>query len=484
MAAQRNLKQEARDALWRKGVLIFKCHSAQKDLYNQYYDSPAKVQVWLISRRFGKSYTLCILALEQCIRQPNSVVKFLSPTKIQVNNNVRPLLKSILEDCPDDIKPQFSQKDYIYYFPNGSEIQLAGSESGHAEKLRGGSSHIAFVDEAGDCSNLKDTVNSILLPTTLTTNGKIILSGTPPKEPDHDFIDFIETAESRGTLIKKTIHDNPMLTEKQITDLFEELGGQQSESAQRELFCEIIRDPRTSVIPEFTPDLEKEIIMDWNRPAHYDLYEAMDLGFKDLTVILMGYFDFRNNKVVIDDEVVIDFKVPGVTISTLVTNLKKAEELRYYNHLTNEQKIPTKRVSDIEYIVMNEIKKISNYEVNFEAVKKDSLDAMINFLREKLKKKEIIINPRCTTLIRHLRNVKWKKGEKAMFARSLENGHYDAVAALTYFIRSVDYRKNPYPAHFGYENQKDMFGNYVVGKDPKTKINMDVYSKIFNIRKK
>ncbi len=485
MAVARSVKQEARDALWRKGVLVFKLHKQQKQLYELYYSSPAKVQVWLIARRFGKTTALCVLALEQCIRQPNSIVKFLSPTKIQVNNNVRPLFKLLLEDCPEDIKPHFSQKDYIYYFPNGSEIQLAGSESGHAEKLRGGSSHIAFVDEAGDCSNLKDTVNSILLPTTLTTDGKIILSGTPPKDPDHDFIDFIETAEGRGTLIKKTIHDNPLLTEKQITDLFEELGGSQSESSQRELFCEIIRDPSTSVLPEFTKDLEKEIVGEWKRPAHFDMYEAMDLGFKDLTVIIIGYFDFRNNKVVIDDEVVVDFKTPDTTLTTLVSKLQRAEELRYFNYLTNEQKKPSKRVSDIDYIVMNEIKKLSNYEINFEAVKKDNLDAMVNFLREKLKKKEISINPRCTTLIRHLRNVKWKKGEKAMFARSPDDGHYDAVAALTYFIRSIDYRKNPYPAHFGLtEDQRDLFGNYILGKSAAATPNMDTYRKIFNIKKK
>ena len=484
MSAARSLKQEARDALWRKGVLVWKCHTSQKDLYELYYNSPGKINVWLLSRRFGKTYTLCVLALEQCIRQPKSIIKFLSPTKIQVNNNVRPLFRDLLEDCPEDVKPQFSQKDYIYYFPNGSEIQLAGSDSGHAEKLRGGSSHIAFVDEAGDCSDLKDTVNSILLPTTLTTNGKVILSGTPPKEPDHDFIEFIETAEGRGTLIRKTIYDNPLLTEKQIEDIFEEQGGRGSDSVRREYFCEIIRDPKTSVIPEFTTELEKQIVQEWKRPAHFDMYEAMDLGFKDLTVILLGYYDFRNNKVVIDDEVVIDFKIPDNTISTLIQNLKKSEEIRYYDHLVNEQKKPTKRVSDHDLITLNEIKKTSNYEVNFEPVKKDNLDAMVNFLREKLIKKEIVINPRCTTLIRHLRNVKWKKGEKAMFARSPDDGHYDAVAALTYFVRAIDYRKNPFPAHFGYENQRDLFGNYILGKESKQKPNMDAYRQIFNIKKK
>lgn len=478
-----SIKQDAKNKLWRAGVLSFKLHSGQQELYDLYYNSLHKIQVWLIARRFGKTHTLCVLALEQCIRKPNSIVKFLSPTKLQVNNNVRPLFKKILEDCPDDIKPDFNQKDYIYYFPNGSEIQLAGSEAGHAEKLRGGDSDLAFVDEAGSCSDLDNTVKSILLPTTLITQGKIILASTPPKEPDHDFINFVEEAEGRGSLIKKTIHDNPLLNAQQIKDIFQELGGEQTDEARRELFCEIIRDPKTSVIPEFTKDLESEIVTDWVRPPHYDMYEGMDLGGKDLTVNLLAYYDFRNNKVVIEDEVIVDFREKNTTIDTLVTRIKEAEYAHFYNHLTNEQKRPTKRISDIDYIVINEIKKISNYEINFEATKKDNLDAMVNFLREKLKKREIVIHPRCITLIRHLRNVKWAKGDKSLFARSPDDGHYDAVAALIYLIRAIDYRKNPYPSHWGRE-QVDLFGNYIMGKEAKKAPSLDMYKKIFNIKDK
>jgi hypothetical protein len=91
-------KAEAIDALWRQGILSFKLDTTQKELYESFYNSPHKIMTWLLSRRQGKTYTLCVLALEQCIRKPNSIVKFLSPTKIQVNNNVRPILRQILND--------------------------------------------------------------------------------------------------------------------------------------------------------------------------------------------------------------------------------------------------------------------------------------------------------------------------------------------------------------------------------------------------
>lgn len=473
-------KQEALSELWRRGILSWKLDSVQKDLYKLFYNSENKIQCWLLSRRFGKTRTLIVLALEQCIRVPNSIVKFVSPTKLQVNNNVRPLIRELLEDCPNDIKPEFRSKDYIYYFSNGSEIQLAGTDNGHAEKLRGGNSHIAIIDEAGSCSDLTNIIRSILLPTTLITKGKVLLAGTPPKHYEHDFNTFVEECEARDTLIKKTIYDNPRLTQKDIEDTISEYGGAQSEEFRREYLCEPIKDSKFSAIPEFTPELEKEIVKEWPKPPFYDAYEAMDLGFKDLTVLLYGYYDFRADKVIIEDEQVIDGS--KLQLPTLVEDIKKKEQQLWYNPYTNEVKKPVIRVSDINYIVTSEISRISHGEINFVIPKKDDKGAAVNTLRAMLGGHKIIINPRCKTLIRHLNNVRWKKSEgNSVFARSVDNGHYDAVDALTYFIRTINYSKNPYPIGYGI-NTKDIF---IKDKSGFTKNSpIAVYKKIFNIKDK
>jgi hypothetical protein len=73
-------------------------------------------------------------------------------------------------------------------------------------------------------------------------------------------------------------------------------------------------------------------------------------------------------------------------------------------------------------------------------------------MRIMLKERRIIINPRCVTLIRHLKNAVWKKGRKE-FSRSPDMGHYDAVDALKYMVRNVVYSHNPYPAN--YDRTKD-----------------------------
>jgi hypothetical protein len=481
-------KVAAVNQLWRNGLLSFKLDTTQKELYELYYNSTHKIMTWLLSRRQGKTYTLCVLALEQCIRKPNSVVKLVSPTKVQVNNNVRPIFRQLLEDCPEDIRPEFRQKEYIFFFKNGSEIQLAGSDSGHAEKLRGGDSDIWMVDEAGSCDDLKNMVKSILLPTTLITQGKGILASTPPRESDHEFLYYIEEAEQRGSLIKKTIDDNPRITPEQKQELIQELGGSNTEEARRELYCEIIKDSKSSVIPEFDTALEKEIVKEWPKPPFYDAYEGMDTGGKDLTVVLYGYFDFRANKIVIEDETVINFQERDQTIELLAKEINKKEKVLWTNPISGEYKQPHIRVSDISYILTQEIynhsRKLFPKEetIGFQVAKKDDADAMINNLRILLGNKQIIIHPRCVTLIRHLKNVRWDKQRKG-FARSADDGHYDAVEALKYLVRVIDYKKNPYPAHY----QMNMSGMFV--RDPakfadNSNTQLEKYKQIFGLRSK
>lgn len=467
---------------WRRGNLRWKLSPVQQELYELYYSEKYKTNTWLCSRRTGKSFALVVLALEQCLREPNSIVKYAAPTKIQINTILRPIFKKILEDCPNDIKPSLKTSDYIYYFPNGSEIQLAGTDSGHAEKLRGGDSHLAIVDEAGSCSDLSDLVKSILLPTTLTTDGKIILAGTPSKDEDHDFHKYIEEAELRGSLIKKTIRDNTRLSKEQIEELIKEVGGENTEEARRELFCELIKNSSTAVIPEFNADLEKKIVKEWETPPFYDSYVAMDPGGSDFTGLVFGYFDYRKDKIVINDEIVFDFRIQGNTIKKLTEEIDNKEMALWANPMSGEKKLNITRVSDRNPILLSEIRQHSGNKINFTNTRKDDIDAQINNFRVLLKSEKIIIHPRCVNFIRHLKNVKWKnKTSRKEFARSPDDGHYDTVAAAIYFVRNINFRKNPYPAHYQFDLRSDISWVETPEDKPKSS-SKDVYKKLFNIK--
>lgn len=440
-------KRVAIATLWTRGVLSWKLGPAQKDLYQCYIDSKVKTVVWSCSRRLGKSYALCIIAIEQCLKKPNSVVKFIAPTAKHITMIITPLFRQILADCPKDLKPEFKSQERVFRFPNGSEVQLAGTDSGRAEGLRGGSSDVCLVDEAGFCDDLRYIVQSILIPTTTTTDGKIILSSTPPKSPDHPFVEYMKEAKYRGSFVMKTIYDNDRLTAKQVQDTIDELGGTDSIDFQREYMCVFLSDPEFTVVPEFTSALAERIVMEVPTPPFADRYVAGDIGFKDLTVFLFAYYDFRNARIVIEDELVMSGT--AMTTKVMAEKIKEKERVLWTHPKSGEQLSPYLRVCDNNLIVINDLQML--HGITFHPTPKDDKAAALNNARIMLAAGQIIIHPRCKTLIDHLRNATWAKGRKT-YDRSPGAGHYDAVDALVYLVRNVQVSKNPYPLNYGRGN--------------------------------
>ena len=455
-------KQDIKNALWERGLLRWKMeqaeyqgriirHDVQCDMHDLFYNAEKNsTLVWLLSRQTGKTFFLGIIALEQVLRKPKSVVKVLTDTKLHLESIFIPVMDQLLDDCPNRLKPKYDKTKFKFTFPNGSEIHFAGTDNKHYERLRGSVCDLVLVDEAGFCENLDDIVRSVLIPTTTHTGGKIVLASTPSKDPNHPFIEFIEEAELNGNLIKKTVYENPLLTPEQISNIAGKMGGVDSPQFRREYLCEIIRDESTIVFPEFEPELEAKIVQEWERPAYYDCYVGMDLGgSRDMTAVLFMYYDFFKGKVIVEDEIVLTPK--EMLLPKLVMDILETEARLWTNELTNEKVDPSLRVSDINHIVTQEIGRQSNYLLNFQMAKKDDKESAINMVRVMLAQEKIIIHPRCVALIRHLSHCKWKtsKSRDRSFSRSPDNGHYDAVDALLYGIRAINLNKNPYP--YGYE---------------------------------
>jgi phage terminase large subunit len=442
--------KSAKYELWRRGLLQWKFHAGQAEMYKIFKEAPDNsIMVWLLARQSGKSYGLGIIAVMECLEKPNAIVKLLTDTKLHVKTIFEPIFRQIFEDCPEDIKPEYIPSQYIYVFKNGSQIQLAGSDGNSAERLRGQKSDLVLVDESAYCSNLDHNIMSILLPTTTHTGGKIVLASTPPSDPDHEFMQFIERAEKDKLLTKKTVYDNPLLTTGQIDNIISKFtGGANNSQFRREYMCEMIKDENMSVLPEVDDELLAAIVKDVVQPPYCNRYVAMDIGFKDLTVVLYGYYDFREDKIVIQDEIVKNGKQIHLPVFTQEL-LDKETEL-WTNPLTNELFKPDSRVSDINPFVIQEISIASHNQLNFGLAAKDNKLANINKLRVMLSSHKILISPKCENTIRHLKNCRWKdKTTKEEFARSPDDGHYDAVDALLYFMRAVNFKKNPYPAGYG-----------------------------------
>jgi len=472
-------KRDIINELWHRGNLQWKLHENQKQLYKLFHGTDKKRSVWLLSRRSGKTYALVCTAIEECLKSDGRIVKFLAPTQKQVETNLRPLFHEILADCPPNIKPSFSTKNSVWHFPNGSEIQLAGTDKGNGDKLRGGNAHLSIIDEAGMCSDLKYMVNSILMPSMLLTGGKLILATTPPRDSDHEFMHFLEEAAENKTLTIKTIYDNPMLSKEMLQECIDESGGVETESFRREYMCEIIKNADNSVIPEFTEELKAKIVKEWPIPPFFDNYVSMDVGFKDLTVVLFGFYDFRAGKLIIQREIVRQGK--DMRLDEFSKDIMHMEEKLWKNSMSGEIKRPYARVSDIDYIVIQEIARHTANQITFNIAKKDNKEASINDLRIMLLQEKIIIDPSCVTLINHLTHVKRKSKDSHLFARSVDKGHYDACDALIYMKNSLNKTNNPYPAAYGMNTQDLFVANPTnfYGNN-----NLDMYKKIFKVRKK
>jgi hypothetical protein len=473
-------KKAALYEAWRRGLLTYKLDSFQKELAEAIKKTEDKVTVVLSSRRLGKSFFATVCAIQQCLSKPNSIVKYLAPTKLMVNTYLRPLFREILSDCPDDFQPSMVKNQFTYYFQNGSEIQLAGSDGGHAEKLRGSYADLCIVDEAGFCSDLENVVRSILIPTTMNTKGKILLLSTPPKDPEHDFIKFVEEADLKDGLIKKTIYDNPRIKPEEIESIIAAYPkGKDDPDFQREYLCKITRDASLMIVPEFTDEVQKEIVKEWPKPPYYECYESMDIGFHDMTVVLFAYYDFRAAKIVVEDELIMQGS--DIHIPKLVVRIKEKEIANWTNVMINEITKPKLRISDINYIVTQEIARASGDEIYFQATRKDDKEAAINNVRVLIETKKIIINPRCQTLIKHIKNAKWSgRKERKEFARGADGSHFDALDALIYLCRNIDYSHNPYPSSYALGLRPVDSYFTPSHKDKQYSANIQAFKKIFS----
>lgn len=442
-------KEQAIKELWKKGELSWKLNAPQKEIYTLYKNSSERIITILMSRRFGKTRTLTVIAIEECLKNPNAIVKFLCPTQKMIKGIINPIIRSILIDCPKTIRPKFLTNESKYRFPNGSEIQLAGSDNGRVENIRGSEAHLCIIDEAGFCDDLHYSVTSVLLPTVSTTGGKILLSSTPPKSPGHEFGDFVKQAIEKGTLIKKTIFDNIRFSPAQINEIISQYpGGIKNNEFKREYLAEMVIDEKNAVIPEFTAEVESKVVLSCERPKYFDYYLSMDIGMRDWTAVLFGYYDFLKNKFVIEDELVMSKEItPNFNTETLVNAIKLKEDRLLMMDSVGEKKEPFRRIADNNNLFLLEDLN-TKYGLYFKATDKDDLDAAVNNVRVLIQNEKILINPKCVNLIKHLKSATWNKSGKKQMSQSSDGSHYDTVAALIYLMRNVLWTKNPYPKNY------------------------------------
>jgi len=429
------------DELWRRGILApWKLHEGQKKMYQAIEESDAKKFVINSSRRLGKSWMLCVIALEQGYKVPHSQIKFAAPNQKMARKIVFPLFKQILENCPKHLRPKFKLHDGVYEFANGSEIHIAGSEMNQIDSLRGQACDLALLDEAGFMTDLEYVIESVLVPQTLTRkDARLILASTPPVSPDHPFVSrYIKNAMAQEAYAKFTIYDNPMLTPEQIELYMEEAGGADSTTWRREYLADIVTEKTNALFPEATDEAMEDIVLEIQRPDQFIPLTVIDLGYVDYTGILFGYYHFPAGKVVIEDELLMN----RTTSAEIVQQVYDKEK-----ELWGDRK-PFTRVVDAQALAIADLN--SMYRFNCRAPAKSDLEANVNRVRMDVGQQNMIISPKCTNLIAQLKYATGDNNRRS-FSRNSSGGHWDLAAAMVYFAKHIDRRTNPFPPGYGYD---------------------------------
>lgn len=500
-------RKQAIQLLWKNGNLDWKLTPLQSKIKHDILNDKNKINVVVLARRSGKTYLLLCMAIEQCLQHPNSIVKFVFPKQKDAKGNIKPLMRIILEGadnderCPETYAPKWNETDKCFNFPNGSVIQMTGSDNGNIDNVRGGFAHLCIVDEAGFVDDLLYGVRSVLSPTIKTTGGRIIMASTPSRSSNHEFItEFMIPYMAENRTKVYTIFDNPMFTPELVQETIEEYpAGVDDPGFRREYLCKIDGVTDESILTVFTDEKEKKLTnIDFVRPVYYHRYVSMDIGYNDLTVVLFGYFDYLLNRLVIEDEIVLDNmklvdKEGKKTIVTregqelfgteLLAYLINQKEKELYSIPQMNEIVPSyKRVSDNNLIVLNDLSKL--HGLVFTATKKDDKQAAINALNLDISHDRVYISPKCQNLLYHMKFAEWNKQGtefkrlKNSITGKLKGGHADGLDALIYMHRNLAKTHNPYPDGWGVAAGDNIFKTRHATQDPNSL--SSIFNKLLN----
>lgn len=451
-----NVAELSRQILWLEGDLRWKLHTAQEVLENTFANTKGQLFVGNCSRQWGKSFWAVTKAIEIALTTPKAQIRYGAAFQTDLVDFIIPAFEKVLDDAPEPVRGR--KVGHYYIFPNGSRIKLVGLDK-NPNGLRGNTLDLIIIDECGFVGNLDYIYKSIIIPATLhRPNCKIILISTPPSTPAHPFVDYAQKAELEGAYVKLDIHTNPLITPDDIKRMADEMGGVESTTFRRECLCEFVTDSDLAIVPEWK-DQWVEVLERDEFYGYYHKYTGMDLGVKDLTAMIYGYYDFKRAALVIEDEG--DMNGPTMNTLMLVGAIKAKEAELWGNDKepkdTNGTHIPFRRVSDNNWpILIQDLSSI--HSLTFIETTKDNLEAMINEVRLMVQAGQIRIHPRCVKLIGCMRYGVWDAKKKA-FARSTVYGHFDHLAALIYLVRNLAKSTNPIPAAHGFEAHKAWMAN-------------------------
>lgn len=409
---------------WSRGEISWKLRPEQREVKAQIEESGKELVVGNISRRFGKSFILVTISLERAIKNKENI-RYGAAFKEDLTEFILPAFELILEDCPPSLRPRYIESKKVWLFPNGSRIKLIGLDK-NPNGLRGNALAMIIIDEAGFVARLMYVYTSVVIPATMKQkNIKILIFSTPPESPGHYFVKLITKAKTspNGLYLEMDIDTISDLTPEERKRVLDEVGGEDSITAQREFFCKIVIDETRAVAPKF----DEAVHIKAYEPEHVAWNVFGDTGAKDKTVFLKVGYDHETGAVVFREEYTPQKRRPST--SEIVTEYKE----RFGSSLPLVLDATEQLLIDYGSLGLPASKPA-----------KDDFEAGLLLLNNALFKNKMIIHPDCVLLIETLKTGLLTKN-RGDFERSEELGHCDAAAAAIYALRGVDRIKDLRP---------------------------------------
>lgn len=393
--------------------------------------------VVMMGRRVGKSHLDVCIADHTARRISGAQIKYASSTKEQVRDFILPIYEQILQTCPQDLRPRWIDTKHSWVYPNGSVVKIVGCEDRKkADRLRGPACHLAIVDEAAFIPDLQYVVKTVLMLQLLTTRGKMIISSSAPETPTHTFAVYAADAKQKGKLVFYTILDATHLSQAMIDEFAKELGGKDSTAWRREAMCEIVGEESRLVLPEWKA-LEGIVVKVWPyTPSPVDYYTAGDCGYKDLTVLGFGFYDWIRDVSVLRGETVIE----RATLGDIAQGVRAGEAKFFggspprYRHLD----LPPQSIVTLA----------KDYGLYCMATPKREVTHTISMLRDNLKDGRVAVDPSCKTTIAHSEGAIWNDArteyERVPKVDNIPAHHFDGFDMLRYFDGMIERRRKPH----------------------------------------
>ena len=445
-------------AAWQIGELGYRLRNIQKQIRQSINAAFAlSIKFYLeCCRRTGKSTYGLIWLSEDAIKNPGSMSAFFAPVKEGLKDYILPIIAQTFSDCPDDLRPQLDAS-LTLTFPNGSNIVFRGSNNQQHRVRRGNAFRRVFIDEGRDVDDLDTLLESVVIPSLFSTDGRVLISSTPADTEDHPLHAIKQQAEREGWYFHCTIYDAHKTDPLDFPiDRIEQWKRETTDSVawQREYEALWVKDPTKIIIPEWN-DAQAQTIPHDEFFQFYQKYAALDSGVRDKTACIFGYYDFKRAALIIEGEFAL--KDAEVRTDRIAEKVKSTErQLGYqlihdrkddrYRALQIHEKMYRRVADNNNLILVQDLDSL--YSLDFFPTRKDELPAMINLCREWAKDGRIIVDPSCIELLGCLRNAVWDKNKKEL-ARSKVYGHFDALMALVYLVRNVDTSTNPIPKFYG-----------------------------------